>query len=61
MSGIAGNTVALFAVKAGTAVATAFWQRLAKKHPRRATILMTVLNTAYVAIVAHNYRVARAR
>lgn len=62
MTGIAGNTAALFAVKAGTAAATTYFaSRLAKKHPRRATILMTVLNTAYAAIVAHNYRVARAR
>jgi hypothetical protein len=62
MSGIAGNTAALFAVKAGTAVATTFFaERVAKKHPRRAAVLMAVLNTAYVAVVAHNYRVARAR
>jgi Domain of unknown function (DUF5658) len=62
MSGIANNTAALLAVKAGTAVATTYFaERLAKKHPRRATIMMAVLNTAYVAIVAHNYRVAHAR
>jgi len=62
MAGIAKNTVALFAVKAGTAAATTYLaERLAKNHPRRAAILMTVLNTAYVGIVAHNYRVARAR
>jgi Domain of unknown function (DUF5658) len=62
MAGIAKNTAALFAVKAGTAAATTYLaERLAKNHPRRAAILMTVLNTAYVGIVAHNYRVARAR
>ena len=62
MSGIAKNSAALYAVKAGTAAATAFFaERLARKHPRRATILMAVLNTAYVAVVAHNYRVARAQ
>jgi hypothetical protein len=60
MGGIARNSVALFAVKAGTAAATTwFAEKLAKNHPRRATIMMAVLNTAYAAIVAHNYRVAR--
>lgn len=60
MSGIAGNSAALFAVKAGTAAATTYLaERLAKNHPRRATIMMAVLNTAYAAIVAHNYRVAK--
>ena len=62
MAGIAGNSAALFAVKAGTAVATTFFvERLAKNHPRRATIIMAVLNTAYAGVVAHNYRVARAQ
>jgi hypothetical protein len=60
MAGIARNSTALFAVKAGSAAATAFFvERLAKKHPRGATIVMAVLNTAYAAVVAHNYRVAR--
>jgi hypothetical protein len=60
MGGIARNGAALFAVKAGTAAATTwFAEKLAKKHPRGATIMMAVLNTAYAAIVAHNYRVAR--
>jgi hypothetical protein len=60
MAGIAKNSTALFAVKAGSAAATAFFvERLAKNHPRRATIVMVVLNSAYAAVVAHNYRVAR--
>jgi hypothetical protein len=60
MAGLAGRPAALFAVKAGTAVATTYFaERLARRHPRRATIMMAVLNTAYAAIVAHNYRVAR--
>lgn len=59
MAGLAGNSAAFVAVKAGTAAATTFFaERLARKHPRRATILMAVLNTAYAAIVVHNYRVA---
>ena len=60
MAGLARNTAAFFAVKAGTAAATTYFaERLSKNHPRAATIMMAVLNTAYVAIVAHNYRVAR--
>lgn len=59
LGGIARNSAALFAVKAGTAAATTYFaEKLAKKHPRRAMIMMAALNTAYVAIVAHNYRVA---
>lgn len=62
MAGIVRNNAALFAVKAGSAAATAYFaERLAKNHPRRAAILMVVLNTAYAAVVAHNYQVARAR
>ena len=60
MSGIASNGGALLAVKMGTAAATAYFaERLAKNHPKRAVVLMAVLNSAYVAVVAHNYRVAR--
>ena len=60
MSGIARNSAVLFAVKAGTAAATTFFaERLARKNPKAATIMMAVLNTAYAVIVAHNYRVAR--
>jgi hypothetical protein len=60
MSGIAKNGAALFAVKAGTAAATTFFaERLARKNPKAATVVMAVLNTAYAAIVAHNYRIAR--
>ena len=61
LSGIASNRGTLLAVKAGTAVATAYFvERLSKNHPKRAVVLMAVLNSAYVAVVAHNYRVARA-
>jgi hypothetical protein len=60
MSGIASRPGALFAVKAGTAAATAYFaERLSKNHPKRAIVLMAILNSAYAAIVAHNYRVAR--
>ena len=60
MSGLAGNSAALFAVKAGTTAATTYFaERLSKNHPRSATIMMAVLNVTYAAVVAHNYRVAR--
>lgn len=60
MAGLARNPAAFFAVKAGTAAATTYFaERLSKNHPRAATIVMAVLNTAYATIVAHNYRVAR--
>ena len=60
MAAVVKSNTALLAVKAGSAAATAFFaERLAKKHPRRAAIVMTVLNTAYAAVVAHNYRVAQ--
>lgn len=60
MAGIAKNGAAMFAVKAGTAVATTlFAEKLAKKHPKRAAILMGILNAGYAAIVLHNYRAAR--
>jgi len=61
MASIVKNKTAFAAVKAGTAVAAAFFsEKLARNHPRQATILMVVLNTAYAGIVAHNYRLSRA-
>jgi hypothetical protein len=60
MSAIASNSTALFAVKAGTAAATAYFvERLSKNHPKGAVVVMAVLNSAYAAVVAHNYRVSR--
>ena len=61
MGAVAKNSAAMFAVKAGTAAATTFFaEKLARKHPKRAAILMAVLNAGYAAVVVHNYRVARA-
>lgn len=59
MAGIVKNKGAFMAVKLGTAAAAAFFsEKLAKHHPRKATVMMMVLNVAYAGIVAHNYRVA---
>ncbi|MEO6212829.1 MAG: DUF5658 family protein, partial [Vicinamibacterales bacterium] len=62
INAIVKNKAAFYGVKAATALSTVlFAERIAKNHPRRAAILMAVLNTGYAAIVAHNYRVANGR
>lgn len=62
MQGVAGNTAALLAVKAGTAAATIFFsEHLAKKNPIASLAIMVAVNSAYATIVAHNYRVAGGR
>lgn len=62
MTGVVKNNTVFLAVKAGSAVATTYFvERLAKNHPRRAMIVMAVLNTAYAVVVVNNYRVASAR
>jgi hypothetical protein len=62
MSGLVKNKAAFYGIKAATAVSTIFFaERLGKNHPRRAAVVMAILNVGYAAIVAHNYRVASAR
>jgi hypothetical protein len=62
MSGLVNNKAAFYGIKAATALSTVFFaERLGKNHPRRAAIMMAVLNVGYAAVVAHNYRVASAR
>ena len=62
MSGFVNNKAAFYGIKAATALSTVFLaERLAKNHPRRAAIMMAVLNVGYAAVVAHNYRVANGR
>jgi hypothetical protein len=52
----------MLAVKAGLALGTTYAvERLRKKSPRTAVVLMIALNSAYAGIVAHNYAVARQR
>jgi hypothetical protein len=54
------SPAALIAMKAGSAALTvAFANRLSRKHPRAAMLLMIGMNSAYATIVAHNYAVAR--
>ena len=60
MGGIAHKPVALVAVKAGLTASTIYLVEKLRVRSRRASIaLMAVLNSAYVTIVAHNYRVPR--
>jgi hypothetical protein len=56
------SPAAMVAVKAGLALGTTYAvERLRKRSPRTAVVLMIALNSAYAGIVAHNYAVARQR
>ena len=62
MAGIGSNKAVLYAVKGVSFAATAYFtERLGKKHPKKAVLLMVALNSAYAGIVAHNYRIAARR
>jgi hypothetical protein len=51
---------AMVALKTGVAAGTTFAvERLRKRNPRTAVVLMIALNSAYAAIVAHNYAIAQ--
>jgi hypothetical protein len=51
------STPALLGMKAGATAAIIYLtERLRKRHPVGAVLLMTGLNAGYVAIVAHNFR-----
>jgi ABC-type sugar transport system substrate-binding protein len=59
LGGVADNSAALSAIKAGVTAATILAnERLWKTHRRAALILMAAENAAYLTIVAHNYRVS---
>jgi hypothetical protein len=60
MRGIAGNPGALIAMKAGVAAGTIFATHKASKRNKVAAIVTSVaINSAYLFVVSHNYRVAR--
>jgi hypothetical protein len=68
--GLEGNPVftglrspaGMVAVKVGLALGTTYAvERLRKRSPRTAVVLMIALNSTYAGIVAHNYAVARQR
>jgi hypothetical protein len=51
------NAGALFAMKAATTVGTiVLAEKLRRRHPVKAMVMMTAVNVAYTAIVAANYR-----
>jgi hypothetical protein len=59
LGGIASNKGAMLGVKVGVTAGTIFLtEKLWKKNRVAAIGLMAVLNGAYAAIVAHNYRVS---
>jgi hypothetical protein len=59
MSRIAGNPTALLFVKAGATASTIYLtEKVAKRSRLAAVITMVGLDSAYVLIVAHNYRSA---
>jgi hypothetical protein len=43
---------------AATATTILVAEKIRKKHPWRAALFMTGVNTAYALVVAHNYRAA---
>jgi hypothetical protein len=60
MKGIAGNTGAFIAMKAGIAAGTIFATHQAAKRNKVAAIITTfAINSAYLFVISHNYRVAR--
>jgi len=60
LNGVAGNKAALFTVKAGgTAAVIAVSERLRKKSPTAAMILMISANSGMTWVVQHNYRAVR--
>ena len=59
---VAGNRGTMLALKTATTAGTIlFVERLRKTHPTAAIILMGTLDSAYAAIVAHNFRHAGPR
>jgi hypothetical protein len=60
VASFAHHRPAFTAVKIGVAAGIIYsTDRLAKRHPIRALITATAINSAYAMIAAHNYRVAR--
>ena len=60
MKGIAGNTGAFIAMKAGLAAGTILaTHNMAKRNKVAAVLTAVAINSAYVFVVNHNYKVAR--
>ena len=62
MGGVTRNVGTFVATKAAVAAGVIFMsQRIAKKNKVAAIITLVAVNSAYAAIVAHNYRLANGR
>jgi hypothetical protein len=60
MAGIASNRGAMIGMKAATTgAAILLADRVARNNKTASFILMAAMNTAFAAVVAHNYRVAK--
>ena len=60
MSGIVGSPVAMTAMKVGaTAGIILLSEKVRKRNPVVAVVMMVTLNSAYAMVVSHNYAVAR--
>jgi hypothetical protein len=59
MNGLTKNRVAFGAVKAGVAASSIYAAHRLGKHNKVAAIVLLIgINSAYAAVVSHNYRVA---
>jgi hypothetical protein len=57
---LAGRPAGLLALKAGVTASTIFLtEKLRKKHPVGAVVLMAALDSFYATVVVHNYRATR--
>ncbi len=60
MQGVAGNSAALFAVKAAGAAGSIFLaEKMWKRNPVGAIAMMVAMNSVYGIVVGHNYSVVR--
>jgi hypothetical protein len=57
---LAGHPAGLFALKAGVTASTILLtEKIRKKHPVGAIVLMAALDSFYATVVVHNYRATR--
>jgi ABC-type uncharacterized transport system permease subunit len=60
MGGVAGSPVAMTAVKLGAAAGIiVLSEKVRKRNPVAAVVMMVGMNSAYAMVVSHNYSVAR--
>lgn len=60
MRGLTGREAAFVALKAGVAVSTiAAARKMSRRNRAAAIVTLVAINSAYAAVISHNYRVAR--